>query len=50
MLSGGEDFELLGSVSEEDWPLLEETTRNIGVPVTRIGKVTIKRELESMDS
>lgn len=45
MLSGGEDFELLGTVSEEDWSLLNEAARNKGVTVTRIGKVTLKREV-----
>ncbi|SFK47989.1 thiamine-monophosphate kinase [Halobacillus dabanensis] len=45
MFSGGEDFELLGTVSEEDWPLVEKAARNIGLPVTRIGEVAIKREV-----
>lgn len=39
MLSGGEDFELLGAVSLNDWPIVEEVAKKIGLPVTRIGEV-----------
>ncbi len=39
MFSGGEDFELLGTVPEKDWAVVEKTAESVGVRVTRIGYV-----------
>ena len=39
MLSGGEDFELLGTVSKAEWSLVEEAANASGVAVTVIGEV-----------
>lgn len=39
MFSGGEDFELLGTVPEKDWPTVEKTAESAGVRVTKIGYV-----------
>ncbi|GEN53860.1 thiamine-phosphate kinase [Halobacillus faecis] len=41
-LSGGEDFELLGSVSEKDWPHVLKAAEQAGVTVSRIGHVKTK--------
>ncbi|MBA2175811.1 thiamine-phosphate kinase [Halobacillus locisalis] len=38
-LSGGEDFELLGTVSKAEWSLVEEAASATGVAVTVIGEV-----------
>lgn len=38
-LSGGEDFELLGTVPEEDWEAVVLAAEDSGTKVTRIGKV-----------
>ncbi|WP_226586015.1 thiamine-phosphate kinase [Halobacillus litoralis] len=42
LLSGGEDFELLGTIPEEDWPSIQEAADKTGVAVTKIGRVTQK--------
>ncbi|MCA0970418.1 thiamine-phosphate kinase [Halobacillus litoralis] len=44
MLSGGEDFELIGTVSESEWAVVQEAASQTGVPITRIGKVTEKKK------
>ncbi|MDC3418592.1 thiamine-phosphate kinase [Aquibacillus salsiterrae] len=40
VLSGGEDFELIGTVSELEWQKLIEIAAKQNVPVTAIGRVT----------
>ncbi|MFB4162122.1 thiamine-phosphate kinase [Geomicrobium sp. JSM 1781026] len=37
--NGGEDFQLLGTVSKEDWPRIAEEAKRIGDPLTIIGHV-----------
>lgn len=37
MLFGGEDFELVGTVSKEDWETVKEIAENTGTKVTKIG-------------
>ncbi|WP_430788608.1 thiamine-phosphate kinase [Virgibacillus flavescens] len=39
-LFGGEDFELVGTVSQENWPLVQEAADSCGVEVTEIGYVS----------
>lgn len=34
---GGEDFELLGTVSKDDWHIVENIAKKTGVDITRIG-------------
>ena len=36
---GGEDFELIGTVPEKDWPLVQEIADNTKTKVTKIGMV-----------
>ncbi|WP_080875291.1 thiamine-phosphate kinase [Oceanobacillus timonensis] len=43
-LSGGEDFELLGTVSEADWPKVQEIAAEVGTPVQQIGYVSEAEE------
>ncbi|KAB8125691.1 thiamine-phosphate kinase [Gracilibacillus oryzae] len=38
-LSGGEDFELIGTISEEEWDILEKAAKHTNTPVTKIGTV-----------
>ncbi|WP_130859522.1 thiamine-phosphate kinase [Gracilibacillus phocaeensis] len=38
-LSGGEDFELIGTIPEKDIPVLEKVAAAINIPVTLIGRV-----------
>ena len=38
--TGGEDFELVGTTSEENWDKIKEIAKNINIQVTKIGKVT----------
>src|SRR5699024_10967921 len=40
-LLGGEDFELLGTVSKDDWPLVKETALKTNTLISRIGNVVI---------
>ncbi|RWZ50106.1 thiamine-phosphate kinase [Halobacillus fulvus] len=40
MLSGGEDFELLGTVAKDEWPSVEKAAEVTGTPVRVIGTVT----------
>src|SRR5699024_1133679 len=40
---GGEDFELVGTVAEKDWPILKEASQQIGLRVTKIGNVALKQ-------
>ncbi|WP_331280824.1 thiamine-phosphate kinase [Halobacillus karajensis] len=42
-LSGGEDFELLGTVSEAEWISVKEAAERTGIPVTKIGQVNVKQ-------
>lgn len=37
--TGGEDFELVGTTSEENWDKIKEIAKNINIQVTKIGKV-----------
>ncbi|GAA0496699.1 thiamine-phosphate kinase [Salinibacillus aidingensis] len=39
VLSGGEDFELLGTVSEDDWPRIQAAAEQTNTKVTKIGTV-----------
>ncbi|QDP39162.1 thiamine-phosphate kinase [Radiobacillus deserti] len=39
VLSGGEDYELIGTVPPSDWGRVEEAARKTGTRVTRIGRV-----------
>lgn len=39
ILYGGEDFELVGTVSESDWQTFEEQCKKAGHPIRKIGKV-----------
>ncbi|WP_281976243.1 thiamine-phosphate kinase [Halobacillus litoralis] len=39
MLSGGEDFELLGAVPLSDWTLVQENAEIAGIKITKIGEV-----------
>lgn len=41
---GGEDFELLGTVSKEDWDLVNDMARTTGVAVTKIGHVERRKD------
>lgn len=38
-MTGGEDFELVGSVPEGDWATVQEECQSSGIPITRIGTV-----------
>ncbi|MBM7573621.1 thiamine-phosphate kinase [Aquibacillus albus] len=44
-LSGGEDFELIGTVSEKDWPYVLEIAASTNTKVTSIGYVTNHQNL-----
>src|SRR5699024_5771517 len=37
---GGEDFELLGTVSEEEWPIVQAIAEESNLLITKIGKVS----------
>ncbi|MFG6150401.1 thiamine-phosphate kinase [Halobacillus sp. B23F22_1] len=39
ILSGGEDFELIGTVSEKEWPLVVEAAHQTDTPLVEIGRV-----------
>ncbi|QTM98138.1 thiamine-phosphate kinase [Sediminibacillus dalangtanensis] len=39
-LFGGEDFELIGTVPEQDWPIVAAASGKAKIPVTKIGFVT----------
>ncbi|TGB01503.1 thiamine-phosphate kinase [Halobacillus salinus] len=43
-LSGGEDFELLGTVSKEEWSCVEKAANESGLKVTVIGKVEERKK------
>ncbi|QFT87368.1 Thiamine-monophosphate kinase [Bacillus sp. THAF10] len=38
-MTGGEDFELVGTIAENDWPMLVQKCENQGIRITAIGKV-----------
>lgn len=40
---GGEDFELMGTVSEKEWPLVEKIASETRTQVTKVGYVTLNR-------
>ncbi|WLV25162.1 thiamine-phosphate kinase [Aciduricibacillus chroicocephali] len=42
ILSGGEDFELIGTVARKDWPIVHKVASQTNVQVTEIGKVVPK--------
>ncbi|MGI8317374.1 thiamine-phosphate kinase [Halobacillus mangrovi] len=44
MLTGGEDFELMGTVSEEEWPEVIKAADRVGVKVSRVGIVKEKQQ------
>jgi thiamine-monophosphate kinase len=39
-LTGGEDFELVGTIGVEDWPLLQKRCQDAHIRISRIGEVT----------
>ncbi|RCW62201.1 thiamine-phosphate kinase [Saliterribacillus persicus] len=39
LLSGGEDFELVGTVAEKDWEYLQEAANKTNTPLAKIGEV-----------
>lgn len=41
---GGEDFELVGTVSEEEWRFVQQAANKLKLPVTAIGNVIMKGE------
>lgn len=41
---GGEDFELVGTVSPNDWPYIQQRAKEIRLQVTEIGKVTYNKD------
>lgn len=45
---GGEDFELLGTVSKRDWNLVEDIARKIVVDITKIGYVERPKDIEGL--
>ncbi|GGC97248.1 thiamine-monophosphate kinase [Thalassobacillus devorans] len=46
MLSGGEDFELLGAVPEKDWEAVQQAAEASSTRVTKIGSVSEKKATE----
>lgn len=44
MLSGGEDFELLGTVSKEEWSTVEKAAQESGIHVSVIGTVEERKK------
>ena len=47
-LSGGDDYELCFTVSEERLPQLESHVHEFGCPVTRIGEITATKDLRCL--
>jgi len=45
---GGEDFELLGTVSEQDWDLVNNISKKTGVQITKIGYVESSKEINGL--
>ncbi|MCI3987189.1 thiamine-phosphate kinase, partial [Bacillus vallismortis] len=43
-LFGGEDFELTGTVSKEEWEVFKQECETRQLPITKIGHVTEKTE------
>lgn len=43
ILSGGEDFELVGAVSTDEWELVEQHAKNLEIPLTKIGVARAKK-------
>ncbi|MCY8980840.1 thiamine-phosphate kinase [Bacillus halotolerans] len=43
-LFGGEDFELTGTISKEDWEVLQQECSRLQLPITKIGCVREKTE------
>lgn len=41
---GGEDFELVGTVSPDDWSFVEQIAKEINLQVTKIGRVTNEKD------
>lgn len=41
---GGEDFELVGTVPEKDWPTVQETAEQMNMLISRVGFVTNKNK------
>ncbi|MRG87340.1 thiamine-phosphate kinase [Salinibacillus xinjiangensis] len=39
VLSGGEDFELIGTVAEKDWPVVQDAAHSTNTKVTKVGYV-----------
>ncbi|WP_079525651.1 thiamine-phosphate kinase [Halobacillus hunanensis] len=48
ILSGGEDFELLGAVSEREWPEVQQKAEDVNLTVTKIGYVSDATEGEGL--
>ncbi|WP_078382383.1 thiamine-phosphate kinase [Sutcliffiella halmapala] len=40
-LTGGEDFELVGTIALNEWPLLKQQCQNADIEISQIGEVTI---------
>lgn len=39
-LFGGEDFELIGTVSQQDWDIVKQSAKDFNISLTKIGTVT----------
>ncbi|MFD2924488.1 thiamine-phosphate kinase [Halobacillus naozhouensis] len=48
ILSGGEDFELLGTISEREWPEVQQKAEELNLSVTKIGYVSEARESKGL--
>lgn len=46
ILSGGEDFELIGTVTRKDWPIVQNVANQTNVQVTEVGRVSSKSNKE----
>lgn len=49
-LSGGEDYELLFTVSPEKWGQIDKISNGIGIQITKIGRVTKEPVLRVLDA
>ena len=44
ILSGGEDFELIGTVARKDWPIVQKVANQTNVQVTEVGRILSKSD------
>nr|NIS40477.1 thiamine-phosphate kinase [Desulfuromonadales bacterium] len=49
-LCGGEDYELLFTAAERHWPLVQQLAESTATPVSRIGRITDRRDLAILDA